>query len=97
MLGRKVLSAIVAEVRRAKYYSISVDSTLDVSHTDQLCLTIRYVLPEGPVERFLTFVPLLNHTGKEIADVVLDFLQTNKIPISDCRGQSYDNASNMSG
>jgi len=97
VLGRKVLSAIVAEVRRAKYYSISVDSTPDVSHTDQLCLTIRYVLPEGPVERFLTFVPLLNHTGKEIADVVLDFLQTNKIPISDCRGQSYDNASNMSG
>ena len=63
-LGKKVLCAILEEVKKAKYYSISVDSTPDMSHTDQLCLTIRYVLPQGPVERFLTFVPSLNPIGK---------------------------------
>lgn len=97
VLGKHVMCTIVQEVQKAKYYSISVDSTPDISHVDQLCLTIRYVLPEGPVERFLTFVPLLNHTGKGIADLVLSFLESKNISISDCRGQSYDNASNMSG
>ena len=32
-----------------------------------------------------------------IADVVLDFLREKSIDIQHCRGESYDNASNMSG
>ncbi|GBP20894.1 hypothetical protein EVAR_80713_1 [Eumeta japonica] len=31
------------------------------------------------------------------AETILNFLEIHDIPIKDCRGQSYDNASNMSG
>ena len=93
----KVLKQIIEEVQQCKYLSISVDSTPDITHTDQLSITIRYVLPTGPVERFLGFVPLSSHTGEIIADIILNFLQEKSIDIKYCRGQSYANASNMSG
>ena len=35
----------MADVKKARYFSFSVDSTPDVSHTDQLTLIIKYVSP----------------------------------------------------
>ena len=96
-MGNKVMSTIINEIKRAKYYSISVDSTPDVMHVDQLTVIIRYVLPSGSVERFIKLIPMFGHRGAEIAEMILSFLDENDIPISDCRGSSYDNASNMSG
>ena len=64
---------------------------------DQLTLIVRYVLPSGPVERFLTFLGMQSHTAEELARRLLDFFAKYGIDIKDCRGQSYDNASNMSG
>ena len=34
---------IVDDVKKAGYFSFAVDSTPDISHTDQLTLIIRYV------------------------------------------------------
>uniref|UniRef100_H2ZHP2 TTF-type domain-containing protein n=1 Tax=Ciona savignyi TaxID=51511 RepID=H2ZHP2_CIOSA len=97
LMGQKVLCVIIDEIKTAKYFSISVDSTPDIMHVDQLTVVIRYVLQSGPVERFLKFIPIYSHTGSEIARIILQFLEENGINIQNCRGQSYDNASNMSG
>ena len=51
-------------------------------------------------ERFFTFVVESGKNGLEIgqiATMILSFLTENEIPFKDCRGQGYDNASNMSG
>jgi len=93
----KVMDAIIKEVKAAKYYSISVDSTPDITRIDQLTTIVRYVLLTGPVERFLTFVPMFGHAGSDITDILLSFLDEKGTNIKDCRGQSYDNAANMSG
>ena len=42
IMARMVMEKIVAEVHQCKYYSISLDSTPDITHTDQLSQTIRY-------------------------------------------------------
>ena len=97
LMGKRVMSVIVAEIQRAKYFSISVDSTPDIMHVDQLTVVIRYVLESGPVERFLKFIPMFSHTGSEIARIILEFLEENGLSIKNCRGQSYDNAATMSG
>ena len=97
LMGNEVFLRIMDELKSAKCYSISVDSTPDISHVDQLTCVVRYVLPGGPVERFLTFLELESHTGEDLGNLVLAFLKKHSIPIEDCRGQSYDNASNMSG
>ena len=49
------------------------------------------------MERFLVFIPIFSHRAKALTDTVEDFLSENKIPLSNCRVQSYDNALNMSG
>ena len=96
-MGDILLKTIMGELKASKFYSVSVDSTPDVTHSDQLAFIVRYVQPHGPVERFLGFLPTIGHTGQNIADMILSFLEKHGIDIKNCRGQSYDNASNMSG
>ena len=85
-------------MKLAKYFSISVDSTPGVTHIDQLTFILRFVSPEGDIEgRFLTFWPITSHTGEALFNSVLSVLQRMDIDINNCRGQCYDNASNMSG
>lgn len=98
LLGSKVFTQIISEIKNAKYYGISIDSTPDISHVDQLTLVLRYVLKNGNVvERFLQFIPIEHHDGKYLFDLVLSTLRLHGIDIANCRSQSYDNASNMSG
>ena len=96
-IGKRVQGEILNEIKESKYYSISVDSTPDVCHTDQLTFTV--ILKENvPAERFLEFIPIYGHGSEYLANTVLHTWQKKKnIPIADCRGQSYDNASNMTG
>ncbi|XP_055843517.1 uncharacterized protein LOC129910240 [Episyrphus balteatus] len=75
ILGNRVLEFIVNEIIEAKYFSISVDSTPDISHTDQLTVVLRYVKSNGEVaERFLAFIPMASHKGEELAEAILKFL-----------------------
>ncbi|CAH2282028.1 zinc finger MYM-type 1-like [Pelobates cultripes] len=82
-------------IKMAKYYSVSVDLAEDSSHTDQLTVIFRYLEENRPVERFVT--PSTGHKGEEMADALLAFLNSVGLTIQECRGQSYNNASNMSG
>lgn len=97
LIGTKVLNAILTEIREAKYFSISVDSTPDVSHSDQLVFCVRYVKNGTPIERFLQFVHINQHKAEYLTNTVVNFMSKNSINLADCRGQSYDNASNMAG
>ncbi|XP_013783749.1 zinc finger MYM-type protein 1-like [Limulus polyphemus] len=96
IMGQRVFCAILEEIKKSKYYSISVDSNPDISHIDQLIFTVQYIRGSEPVERFLKFIPIFSHGAKNLADTVVEFLQENNILLSNYRGQSYDNASNMS-
>ena len=63
LMAEEVRQVIINEIASAKYYSFSVDSTPDISHTDQLTFTVRYVHDAGiPTERFLKFEEIHSHT-----------------------------------
>ncbi|XP_033216978.1 zinc finger MYM-type protein 1-like [Belonocnema kinseyi] len=96
-MSKKVFNHIVAEIKEAKYFALITDSTPDISHEDQLPIICRYCLHGQVYERFLQFLPISSHTGESLCKVTLEVLEANDISISNCRGQSYDNASNMSG
>jgi hypothetical protein len=97
-MASKVQSVIVSEIRDSKYFAFSVDSTPDLSHTDQLTLTVRYLSQCGTIrERFLQFIDIYNHSAENLCDVITTALQRLKIDIADCRGLATDNAANMSG
>ena len=77
---------------------MSVDSTLNISNIDQLSVVLRYVADGEPIERFLTFLELQNHTGEGMAKQMLQYLsEVCNIDFLKPRGQSYDNAANISG
>ncbi|KAK4881074.1 hypothetical protein RN001_004393 [Aquatica leii] len=94
---KQVKNYIVKELKTAKYFSVSVDSTPDLVHVDQLTVIVRYVVSGKPVERFLTFLQTGSHKAEVLATSLLEFLEKEGIDFDNCRGQSYDNANNMSG
>ncbi|XP_065662638.1 uncharacterized protein LOC136085275 [Hydra vulgaris] len=98
LMGSQVLKYIFGSIKKSKYFSVTVDSTPDEAHIDQLTIIIRYMDMEKliPNERFLTFIPNTGHTGREMTEALLKYLESNGISLHDCRGQSYDNAANMS-
>lgn len=97
-IGSQLRKKIIDEIHKAKYFSIIVDSTPDISHIDQLTFIIRYVLVDGtPIERFICFIPNAGHKSEQLYTAILEKLKELQIDIMDCRGQSYDNAANMSG
>ena len=83
-MAKSVIKIIVKKVQKSRHFSVTVDSTPDITHTDQLCITLRCVLPSGPVERFVTFVSIKSHAGLGIAEVILTFLQKNSIDVRFC-------------
>ncbi|XP_045464849.1 uncharacterized protein LOC123674057 [Harmonia axyridis] len=98
IMATEVLKSIDQEVTEAKYYSISVDSTPDITHTDQLAFITRYNKEDGkPVERFLGFIPNPGHKAEDLYNAVIKMMEEHNFNFANCRGQSYDNAANMSG
>ena len=47
VIATKVLDIIIFEIKQAKYYSVSVDSTPDITNVDRLTIIFRYVIPDG--------------------------------------------------
>ncbi|KZS05229.1 Uncharacterized protein APZ42_031658 [Daphnia magna] len=99
IMGVKVLSLIISEIQEARFFSVSIDSTPDLTHVDQLSMIIRYVsvTSHEATERLLSFIPIESHTGEYLANIILKFFENQKIDIKNVRGQPYDNAANMSG
>lgn len=97
LIGQNVLNEIVSRIKKSKYYSVSLDSTPDVGHMDQLTVIFRYMEGSTPVERFLLFLPNQGHKAEDIFNALMVFLREHDIDLKNCRGQSYDNASVMSG
>lgn len=98
LMGERTKEAIISEIKEAKYFSVIVDSTPDLAHVDQLTFIFRFVNNGGDVvERFLAFEPIENHSGNSLAECVVAMVENLGLDLTNCRGQSYDNASNMSG
>ena len=97
VMGKRVLNEITSRIRESRYYSVSLDSTPDESHVDQLTLVFRYMEKTKPVERFVKFMPNQGHKAQDMFDGLVEFLNAHAIDIKHCRGQSYDNAAAMSG
>ena len=79
-----------------------MDCTLDAAHIEQLSVTLRFVkcqIGAGATvgEHFVGFLPVLDTSGAGLTDVFLKHLEKLGLDVEKCRGQSYDNGSNMRG
>ena len=97
-MGQVVLREILGEIRAATWFSLIADEATDVSHNEQLSLTIRWVDNHYTIhEDTVSLVQLENMKAITLYSVIKDILIRCSLPIAQCRGQAYDGASNMSG
>jgi len=73
------------------------DETTDVSRTEQLSFSVRFIKDTKVHEEFLCFVPVSSTTDKDLASTILSHLSQLGLNLEHMRGQGYDGASNMNG
>ncbi|EFA12602.1 hypothetical protein TcasGA2_TC001842 [Tribolium castaneum] len=96
-IGTVVLEKIKLEIKQARFVSIVLDETTDITNVSQLSAVLRYLTADGIKERFLGFIEV---TGARTADslykIVCEIIKhyecTDKLVV-----QSYDGAAVMAG
>lgn len=97
-MADETLHTILNEVKQAKYFTIIVDSTIDIGRIDQFSFSLRFVDQQGDIkEHFLCFEELHNATANDYFVIIKKLMEEYKLDISLCRGQAYDGANTMSG
>lgn len=101
IIATKIRDKILSDTKEAKYFSVMFDCTPDVSHLEQMSQVIRYVkLSEnGPeiCESFIDFLTVGEKTGLALSELIVNKIESSGLDFKNCRGQSYDNGSNMAG
>ncbi|XP_013381238.1 52 kDa repressor of the inhibitor of the protein kinase [Lingula anatina] len=97
-MARQVQEGILRECKAAQYFSILADETADVSNTEQVSLSLRYVDSTFQVqEKFVTFASTESTTGEALAGLVKSTIMDLGLDLENLVGQGYDGAGNMSG
>ncbi|KAL8461684.1 hypothetical protein ACS0TY_032971 [Phlomoides rotata] len=101
MLADEVRKKIIAKVKHAKYFSVILDCTPDVSHKEQMSLILRCLDDSQSSirieEYWVHFLEVDDTSGLGLFTQLQNTLITLGLDIDDIRGQGYDNVSNMKG
>ena len=98
--GQSILNKILADIKKAVFFSIIGDEASDSSTKEQLSLVIRFFDSERieVTEEFVGFIHCSEGlTGEALASVILKRLKELGLDIMDCRGQGYDGAGEKKG
>ena len=97
-MSLQILREIAASLQAALYFTVMVDKTTDAGNKEQVVLVFRWVDDDLQVhEDFLGFHFTGSKTSAALVFLISDTLLRLNIKFSNCRGQSYDGASMMSG
>ena len=97
IMGVTILEKILTDIKTTKLYAIILDEATDISHTEQMSISIRLVNNKYEIsEDTLGLIELPNTKALTIYNEVKDIFIRYCLPLSQCRGQAYDGASNMS-
>ncbi|XP_029767240.1 glucose-6-phosphate exchanger SLC37A1-like [Terrapene carolina triunguis] len=101
LVASNIQEANIGQLKKAKYYSVILDCTPDVSHEEQMSVVLRFVEFNGEDgvnirEAFVGFLNVHDTTGEGLLEAFLEKANNLGIDIADMRGQAYDNGSSKS-
>ncbi len=70
-------NVILKEIKEAKIFSILLDETTDVSHSEQVSFVVRFVHDMQIKERFIQVCQVKSTTGQDLEEVVMALLSEN--------------------
>ena len=80
------------------FFALIVDEATDVSHNEQMCIAIRWVNSSYTIhEDAIGLIQFPDTKSVKLFNTIKDMLIRCFLPLSNCIGQSYDGAANMSG
>ncbi len=89
---------VVEQLRSSPSISILADESTDLSVTKKLVLYAKVLSPSFvPSTHFLANLKITSATGRDIADVIKEYLDSNGIPMDKVSGFGTDGASVMTG
>uniref|UniRef100_H2ZZ10 DUF4371 domain-containing protein n=1 Tax=Latimeria chalumnae TaxID=7897 RepID=H2ZZ10_LATCH len=94
LLAKTVKDNIIQGAKESKCFSVTMDCTPDVSHRKQLSFTIHFV-DTRECTICVKFHTVQDSTGEGLKEVLMDMLDKCGLNIQECRGQGYDNGTNM--
>ncbi|XP_076063453.1 52 kDa repressor of the inhibitor of the protein kinase-like [Oratosquilla oratoria] len=98
IIGSQIRETILTPCREAKYFSVIVDETTDISVKEQVALVVLYVTSDGSRhEEFVTFEETADTTGETLYKLICNKLEDFGLDKNKVVGLGFDGASNMSG
>jgi hypothetical protein len=88
---------IVKDIRECRAYSLEVDSTQDVTATDQFAICFRYTKDGRVHDRLFSLVDMQDTTGAGTFHKVKSILAENAIPLQQMVGVATDGGANLRG
>ncbi len=98
IMALQVLRRLSQNIRESACYSIMADECTDVANNEQFTICIRWVDEKlEDHEDFIGLYKVDNISAESLTHAIKDTLVRMNVSLSQCRGQCYDGASNMSG
>ncbi|XP_042472326.1 uncharacterized protein LOC122054987 [Zingiber officinale] len=98
LLG-EIKNKILEIIKEAKYFSVILDYTPDISHEEQMSLILRCVNISKTLitveELFIQFLKVAETSGDALYNELKSILGILELDFNDMREQGYDNGSNM--
>lgn len=98
LLSRYLQNDLIKKIKESEFFSIVIDETTDNSGKEQVSICFRTVDNNLNVDEiFMGFFETAITDAKTLLELVTDVLSKLTLNISNCRGQCYDGAANVSG
>ena len=101
-VAEKVEKELMTQLTKAKYYTLSLDCTRDISHKEQMTVILRFVQcdEEDGVrvkEAFFGYLRVDDSTGRGLLGTFMKRAEELGLNFADCGGQCYNNGANIKG
>ncbi|XP_066587629.1 zinc finger MYM-type protein 1-like [Prorops nasuta] len=98
MFSIEIQNGLMNQIKSNKYYAIIADETSDISVLEQLSVCFRTVRNTLEVDEIFVGLYETPSTNSEMLHkIITDIILQLSLHITNCRGQCYDGAANVSG